>query len=195
MTALVSGTRQRLRAATADLHARVDALFPDGLDSADAYRRYVLGMHRFAVDHEVAIDAPPRQSSWLSQDLVALSLLPLPPLGRRVRIADPFARIGWAYVMAGSAMGARALLRDARRLGFDGRRGARFLERHADGDEWEALQPRLAALDAADEDQHAALARGARDAFACVHHCFTRSLEAVPTGDGRPLEMEKEDIA
>lgn len=188
MTALPAPTeradpaRQRLRASTADLHARVDGLFPNGLDSVPTYHRYLLGMHRFAADYEAAIAAAPRHSAWLAVDLHSLALRPLPPVGVMRARSDPAARLGWQYVMAGSALGARQLVRDARRLGFRADGGACFLERHADGDAWSGVQAGLAALA---EDGVARAIEGARAAFESVHACFARSFELFPATDAR----------
>lgn len=175
--------RLRLREATADLHAQVDGLFARGLDSVAAYRAYVLGMHRFAVDHEIAIGAMPRQSSWLVRDLVALSLPPLLATGRQAPVADHSARLGWEYVMAGSSLGARRLLRDARRLGFTASNGACFLDQHASGEDWTALLARLSACDPTDARRMALAEAGARDAFALVRLCFERSFDTLSRND------------
>lgn len=176
----VGAARARLREATRDLHADVDALFPQGLHTAHAYRRYVLGMHRYAVDHEIATGALPRASSWLAHDLVALSLLPLPAQGVRPPLIRQAECLGWDYVMAGSSMGARVLLRDAGRLGFDAHHGAAFLARHASGADWALVQSRLAELDVDDVRRMAAAEAGARAAFRLVRTCLERSFEALP---------------
>ena len=170
-----------LRAATADLHAGIDALFAGGLDSARQYRRYVLGMYRFAVDYEIAVDAPPRHSAWLASDLTWLSLDPLPAQGVRHPAPDAATRLGWRYVMAGSSMGARGLLRDARRLGHAEGHGATFLARHATSGEWSGLRECLQAFDADDAPRMTAAASGARDAFALVRACFERSFDRLPS--------------
>ena len=176
----IGAAHARLRAATAGLHAAVDELFPDGLASRDGYRRYVLGMHRFAVDYEIAVDAVPRHSAWLAADLTRLSLAPLAAHGERRATRDPAVRLGWRYVMAGSSMGARSLLRDARRLGYDEARGATFLARHAASGEWDALRTRLQALDVDDAPRMAGAEDGARTAFSLVRACFGRSFDRIP---------------
>jgi len=170
----------RLRAATADLHAGLDDMFAGGLDSPCGYRRYVLGMHRFALDYEVAVGSPPRHSAWLASDLHSLSLAPLPALG--VQRPAPLAsmRLGWHYVMAGSSMGARSLLRDALRLGYRDGHGATFLARHAASDEWDVLRERLQALDPADAPRMAEAEAGARAAFGLVQDCLRRSFDHIP---------------
>lgn len=175
-----SASRQRLREATADLHARVDGLFPMGIDTLDTYRGYVLGMHRFTVDMEIATARLPRQSSWLAQDLVTLSLPPLVARGVRRPLVDHTERLGWEYVMAGSSRGARQLVRDVRRLGVQAGHGACFLERHAaDQEDWAALLGRLGALDAADAQRMARAEAGARDAFSHVHACMLQAFDVL----------------
>lgn len=176
-----SPAHARLREATRALHAAVDGLFPRGLASLADYRRYVLGMHRFAADHERAVDAPPRRSAWLARDLSSLALHPLPALGACRPQPEQATRLGWEYVMAGSSLGARALLRDAGRLGLDPASGACFLERHATGDDWPALQARLRSLDAGDETRMAQAEAGARAAFARVRACFDRAFDRLPS--------------
>lgn len=171
-----TSSRHALRAATSTAHARIDAHFADGFRDRRAYAGYLLGMHRFAGDFEHALQRAPRLSAWLAEDLTALQLVPLAPAGTVPRVRGRCERAGWDYVMAGSSLGARGLLREARTLGFGGERGARFLERHAGGGDWPAVQSRLAAFDPADAQQQALVARGALAAFALADRCFTRAL-------------------
>ena len=177
----IGAAHARLRTATAGLHAEVDARFADGLDSARQYRRYVLGMHRFAVDFERAVGALPRHSAWLANDLTWLALDPLPAQGVQAAVADAATRLGWHYVMAGSSMGARGMLRDTRRLGHADGAGASFLSRHAASDEWSTLRADLQALDADDAPRMARAEAGAREAFARVRDSFERSFHRIPS--------------
>lgn len=176
--------RHWLRSGTADLHTSVDACFGDGVGTPHAYARYLVGMHRFAADYEIVVGIAPRFSFWLSDDLRTLRLTPLPPSGIRGLLADSDERLGWEYVMAGSSLGARHLLRGAQALGHVEEHGARFLGRHALGSEWRNVLDRLAAR-AASPSRPAALLRGARDAFGLVKSCFERSFDALP---GPPQE-------
>lgn len=171
----------RLRAATRGLHADVDRLFPAGLGAIDDYRRYLLGMHRFAADYEVAVDAVPRRSAWLARDLAALALPPLAADGVRTPEPGHALRLGWDYVMAGSSLGARMLARGVRQLGFDADRGACFLEHHAASDDWRDVLARLQAVAVGDEAHMADAEAGARTAFALVRDCFTRAFDRIPT--------------
>lgn len=175
--------RQYLRTATASLHAGVDGAFPDGLRDAPTYARYLIGMHRFALDFETATGVVPRHSYWLSRDLAALSLAPLAPVGIQPTIQDGAERAGWDYVMAGSSVGARHLVRGVRALGHDGAHGARFLEEHGRSDDWTRIQARLAAFDLHNAPQLARVVRGARDAFISVAASFDRSVQTTPAPD------------
>ncbi|MET0329462.1 MAG: biliverdin-producing heme oxygenase [Luteimonas sp.] len=178
--------RHVLRAGTSDLHARVDAHFADGLGTPEAYARYLVGMHRFAADFEIVIGALPRASYWLAGDLDDLSLAPLPPAGVRGFASDADERLGWEYVMAGSSLGARHLLRDVQALGHTEQTGARFLARHAGGTEWRNVLDRLTARSAYVDLPYTHLLQGARDAFLLVQVCFQRSFDAVPAPRKEP---------
>ncbi|MCD9004805.1 biliverdin-producing heme oxygenase [Luteimonas sp. XNQY3] len=179
--------RHRLRAGTSDLHARVDAWFANGLDTPLAYARYLVAMHRFASDFEIVVGALPRASYWLAGDLRDLSLTPLPPSGVRGYASDADERLGWEYVMAGSSLGARHLLRGVQALGHDGQSGARFLARHAGGDTWRTVLDRLAARSARTDLPTTGLLQGARDAFLLVQSCFERGFDAIPAPDAEPV--------
>jgi len=178
--------RHVLRAGTSDLHARVDACFADGLGTPLAYARYLVGMHRFAADFEIVVGAVPRSSYWLAGDLCDLSLTPLPPSGVRGYAGEADERLGWEYVMAGSSLGARHLLRGVQALGHDAQTGARFLARHAGGDAWRSVLDRLVARAAHTARPTTHLLQGARDAFLLVQSCFERSFDAIPAPHEEP---------
>lgn len=184
----VLDVRQFLRAGTSDLHARVDACFADGLTTPLAYARYLLGMHRFAADHEVVVDALPRLSFWLATDLQQLRLTPLPPSGYRGASNDPDERLGWDYVMAGSSVGARYLVRGAQALGHGEHDGARFLTRHAASSDWSNVLERLDACRDCAEPARRRMLQGARDAFLLVESCFQRSVAVMPAPFQEPAE-------
>jgi heme oxygenase len=179
-----------LRAATRDAHARVDGLFPEAIrDNAD-YRAYLRGMHRFAGDLAAAFILSSRRDgggrsarigaecaaacALLASDLVVLQAAPLPPRGAAPQLGDGASRLGWEYVFAGSAHGARLLLRGAHALGHDGSRGARFLAAHAEGAGWAGLLERI---DREGDDAAASLHRGANAAFAHAESCFLRARD------------------
>lgn len=154
-----------LREATAPYHARLDATLGGGFATNDDYAAYLRGMRGFVADaaHALGEDAMTAQlQAWLQTDCDALGLAPATqPDPQVLPAADDATRLGWEYVVAGSALGARFLLRDAGALGFAANHGACFLAGHAAGDDWQDVLRRLA-------DASAALSQvcgGAIDAF------------------------------
>ena len=185
-----SGARESLRDATAAQHAQVDSAFPDGLGTPQAYARYLRGMHRFALEFERATGHTPRHSRWLAQDLAAVGLAPLPVLQPQPPVHDADAATGWEYVMAGSSLGARYLVRAVRRLGHSAEHGARFLECHGTSDDWRQVQTRLVAFDVDDAPRLARLIGGARDAFTLVAACLARGSDPAPAQDTEEHALE-----
>lgn len=136
---------QQLRAHTAAAHARVDGGLADGLRSARDYTAYLEGMAEF-IDAAIAvIGAEP----WLveARHRIADDLGRAPSAPRRGAgdaLADPARVAGWRYVVAGSTLGARVLLRDARAIEDGAHRGRlAFLSTFTGGDAWPSC---LAAL-------------------------------------------------
>jgi heme oxygenase len=178
--------RSRLRAATRNAHARVDARFAGGLVSVAAYHAYLLGMDALLRACDAALQRTPPGGAWqpwsnderrrhLGADLAALGLHPAIAAPGMV-LASRGEAIGALYVIEGSALGARQLQQDATRLGFDGDRGAAFLSHHAGGPaRWPRFVAQLDALPAslAPALEAGALAGGdaARDAFQTSGDC------------------------
>lgn len=96
-------------------------------------------------------------------------------------------RLGWDYVMAGSSLGARHLLRGVQALGHTEQAGARFLARHAKGDTWRNVLERLRARSMHADLPRTRLLQGARDAFLLVQSCFERSFDAMPAPAEEPV--------
>ena len=107
----------------------------------------------------------------------ANSLLGLRDGRPEVPATREMARLGWRYVIAGSSLGARVLLRRAEALGFTDTHGASYLALHARGDAWRTLLATLESLrlNAAEETT---ACEGANEAFQCVEQC----LDAARTG-------------
>ena len=140
---------QQLRAHTAAAHARVDAGLGGGLRDVRAYRAYLAGMAEFLDAAIAAIGAEP----WLTgaRDRLAADLEGIPQDPRSVRATDaatvrradaatagdPARVAGWRYVVAGSTLGARLLLRDACAIDDGAHRGrTTFLAAFSGGDAW-----------------------------------------------------------
>jgi len=171
--------RWRLRDATAAAHARIDSQVGDAVADVSGYAAFLRGMHGF-VRHarQVLGDADDLVAceQALADDLAVLGHAPV-DVDLDGAATREMARLGWRYVIAGSSLGARLLLRRAQALGFDEARGARYLALHARGDAWRTLLSTLESLrlNAADE---ADACEGANDAFLCVEHC----LDAARSG-------------
>jgi heme oxygenase len=152
----IAAAHQFLRDETSAAHARVDAIVGGGLHSHSAYAAYVRGMERFIAASQQALPDPqPRLRAcreWLASDLSAMRIVALPEPRARPSAFDAVAQLGWEYVVAGAAIGARFLLRQAQALGYTAEHGARFLAGHAGGDHWPRFLTRLehTAIGAAD---------------------------------------------
>ncbi len=134
--------RHRLRTATQPRHAVLDTL-AGPIHNAAAYHTYLSGIAAFRTGAEQALKAAPRPEilgSWQPQTLTSLLLqdlsdlpLPLPPPVLMTPPDSTAATMGLLYVLEGSTLGARVLVRQANGLGFTGAFGARHLTVQADG--------------------------------------------------------------
>lgn len=173
--------RAALREGTRDLHARLDRRVADGFVDLDAYGRYLQAMHAFM---RAAAHAVPQQGDWntahacLADDLHALGVAPMSMADEATADCDA-ARIGWAYVVRGSSLGARVLLRAAQGVGADARGAARFLIGHAAASaDWPQFVDALDAHPHAADAQHRArMLAAARDAFHAADAAFSIAYE------------------
>ena len=170
--------RWRLRDATAEAHARLDACVGAALAHTDGYAAFLRGMQCFVGTAAQALDDQGlrRDAATLSADLADLDSVPLPV--QPVAAVDAVRATGWRYVLAGSSLGARVLLPRASRLGFDAEFGARYLALQAGSPAWRAF---LESLDA--DTPHTAAdgaIDGARAAFACAQDAMAAAFDAVP---------------
>ena len=157
--------RFALRAETADAHAALDAAVGPLADVA-AYRRYLRGLHAFRVTAEARLAG----AAWEPVPLAALIAADMADLGVEARApvaldapGGASEALGLAYVLEGSALGARLLQRDAQALGFGAESGARHLtEQTRDKARWSAF---CAALEAAPGYDGGAAAAAAMAAF------------------------------
>lgn len=176
----------RLRGATAAVHARVDARFPDGLLDAASHARYLRGMQRTvdAFERGAAYGAPdPASAPWLTParapllaaDLAELgldALAPAPAFG----FDDDAALLGALYVLEGSTQGARMMMHQLRQRPGP-LRGVHFLESHVrDPRRWRALLARLAEAPA-DGAAAASAESAALRTFALAEDSFALAAE------------------
>ncbi len=147
MSTPVPPTRsQRLKAATTDLHDRLDARIM-ALDPFAAPERYVRFLRVQQAFHDALAPlhtepalralipdlAERDRSAAIAADLRDVALPP-PALPDADPVpADLPAALGWLYVAEGSSLGAAFLIKAAQRIGFDSDHGARHLAGHPDG--------------------------------------------------------------
>ncbi|GBR11937.1 biliverdin-producing heme oxygenase [Acetobacter oeni] len=128
--------RLTLRMLTRDDHERLDHLIGP-LDSLTGYRRYLSGISAFRVAAERAVGAaewPAFLRGWQPAEVSPQMAADLADLGERMAPCPvmpvpggPAGLAGLLYVLEGSALGARVLVRRAGVLGLSGTFGARHL--------------------------------------------------------------------
>lgn len=173
-----------LRIATADAHARIDAIVGGGVHSHVGYAAYLRGMQQLVA---VALGALPGHGDLelhaerLASDVAALRIAPLPlsASDASAPVGDPVARMGWEYVISGASVGARYLLRQVRALGYSPDHGAAFLAGHAGGDDWPRFLARLAQAELS-PPQRRHLCSAALSAFAAAERAFLAAHHPSP---------------
>lgn len=137
-----------LREVTAEAHADLEALVGE-LQDLSAYKRYVAGLSAFRAPVETSFASadwtafgdwrPTLIGRSLAADRIDLGLAGA-AAGPPAFSADYSARIGTLYVLEGSSLGARLILRTVRPLGLTEKFGARHLHRQAATlDNWHAF--------------------------------------------------------
>ncbi|SFV28966.1 heme oxygenase [Devosia crocina] len=123
--------RSALRAETSDLHDQLDQQVGE-FASEEGYADYVVNTHRFRSTIEPRL---PSSVLWqvtpltpaLGEDLRDLGRLPDVQAAPPFDFSDENGAIGAFYVLEGSGVGARILLKRARALGMSENHGARHL--------------------------------------------------------------------
>lgn len=162
--------RRFLRDETNELHRELDAIV-GGFSNRAEYARFLQGTfcHRAPVEAALLGCTAQPSSRWprtllpeLKADLAGLSI-PLPTTEPFHLSNDMAAFLGAAYVLEGSALGARVLVKGVEGLGFGPEFGARYLSAQAASlDSWREL---LAALEGLDRQGWGAAAQSARAVF------------------------------
>lgn len=177
--------RSFLREETSELHRELDAIVGVFLNRA-AYARFLQGTFRHRAPVEAALlnaDAA-RISPWRPRRLLPELEADLANLSLQRPAAAPFhlsndmaAFLGAAYVLEGSALGARVLVKGVDTLGFGPDYGARYLSAQAGSlDSWRTL---LIALGELDRQTWDAAAHAGRAVFLHAIQAFT-SEELAP---------------
>ncbi|RYE34766.1 MAG: heme oxygenase [Hyphomicrobiales bacterium] len=170
--------RTFLRDETNELHRELDAIV--GVFSSRAeYASFLKGTYRHRAPVEAALrDAAVETSPWRSRKLLPELTADLADLALPLPAADPFhlsndiaALLGAAYVLEGSALGARVLVKGVEHLGFGPDFGARYLSAQAGSlDRWRAV---LVALEGLDRPAWDAAAQSAKSVFRHAIQAFT----------------------
>jgi heme oxygenase len=173
--------RLHLRAQTQQCHVELDSAI-GAIETPAAYGRYVRAIHAFrtAAEELLSTPLPPAFEDWrptilaplLQADLIdieesspAPSSLDMPD--------DMSSHIGLLYVLEGSALGARVVLKCATDLGFTDTYGARHLARQASSlANWREF---LALLEQMPEIDWQLAADGAIATFACARDAVRRA--------------------
>lgn len=181
------GNRFILRDATREDHEALDAIVGP-FSSRASYLRYLEGMAHFRARLEPVLDDARYDESFegwraglilpeLRRDLADLGGS-MPPLGRQFRSAgDRAGLFGMLYVLEGSAIGARLLMKRAAELGYTAAFGARHLAAQtARPESWTRFVRLLDALSPQGMEQ---AVRSARMTFAAAIEAFggTVSIE------------------
>ncbi|WP_293801337.1 biliverdin-producing heme oxygenase [uncultured Bosea sp.] len=171
--------RSFLRDETNELHRELDAIVGVFSNRAE-YVRFLQGTFRHRAPVEAALlnaDAA-RIASWQPRQLLPELETDLADLALPLPAAEPFhlsndmaSYLGAAYVLEGSALGARVLVKGVDALGFGSECGARYLSAQAGSlESWRAI---LVALDGLDRLAWEAAARAARAVFLHAIQAFT----------------------
>jgi heme oxygenase len=153
--------RSALRAGTSALHQQLDDAAGE-FDSLATYGRFVQRTHRFrsAVESWLETQA---DDQWLVDPVAHLAAADLSDLGLEAE-AQAARRLGVFYVLEGSALGARLLVRRAEALGLSEAHGARHLSHQAaDHERWRRFVHLLGAVPTDWQDD---VLTGANSAFA-----------------------------
>lgn len=179
-------TLAALRAATRPAHEAIDGAFAGGLRSIDDYRRYLRALLPLAhwLDASWRRDWPPHLACWHDPGRIDSLHADLAALGDAPATATPVASasvaewMGGCYVIEGSALGARLLVRDVAAIPWANGDGPPrgFLDRHlGDRGRWPRFRATLGAIGPGDRPD---TLRGARHGFALVAAALAR--------EGRP---------
>jgi heme oxygenase (biliverdin-IX-beta and delta-forming) len=153
----VNQRRFALRAATSVAHAALEHEIGE-IATREDYSRYLRAMTRFRGAIEPRLEAfdgaelfkPTMIRDCLIEDCGDLGVTGLAPLTTTIDGAGEH-RLGVAYVLEGSSLGAALLIKAAKALGFDGAHGARHLTRQVERrSNWTAFVDHLDRLPAVD---------------------------------------------
>jgi heme oxygenase len=177
----VAGRWQRLKAATAATHDRLDERIMSAGAFADRarYGRFAQMQHAFHREIDALYSNPQldallpdlkgrRRLDHVAQDLADLGIAPLAPQRPPVfgMDADIPTALGWLYVAEGSNLGAAFLIKEAQKLGLTEEFGARHLAGAPEGRglHWRTFTAALDGIEIGEAEEGRVIA-GAEAAF------------------------------
>ncbi|NHN88559.1 biliverdin-producing heme oxygenase [Acetobacter conturbans] len=165
--------REHLRSATRSRHAALDQLIGP-ITTEQAYHRYLCGIAAFRISVEPRLSdivvwpdilgtwRPTRLAEYLHTDLDVLGLAIDSPLSR-LDVSNTSSLLGILYVLEGSVLGARFLVRQVAAAGVEEHSGARHLSLQASSvDNWKHF---LTCLEKAEDFDRVLAAQAACDTF------------------------------
>lgn len=179
-----------LRQATKEIHAELEGIV-DRLGFFDSPRRYgdyLRRLHSFYRQLEASISGDARRSlaawsltdriGWLTRDLEALALEPLPfdsSRDQRKPFHDRARALGALYVLLGASLGARVLIEKAERLLPEGGEGRTYLSGVGAQSNWNRFLDHLELERAISTDE---MCRGAVETFVSIREHLLRTEAA-----------------
>ena len=171
--------RNHLRIATREAHEQLDAMV-GSLDSRAAYRSYLAGIagFRLPVEHRITEAGNPYATDLIGAE-IGLDLAHMdvtPPLSGEFELPrGESAMLGLLYVIEGSALGARLLVRYAEAIGLDEASGAAHLFRQAGNlSGWKSF---VEALESAEDYDARSALDSALSTFAFARRAFALAQE------------------
>ncbi len=177
---MVEDRRFALKRATNEAHERVEGVVRDAgmFETREGFRRYLAAIYEMRVRYERLLDLNQAERVWtdyptrkiaglIAEDIEDLGGIPMSsePADKKTYSAGEL--LGMLYVLEGSSLGARVLVKSVADMGLSASFGARHLFRQAeDRGAWRSF---LDALSASPEPPCHDTARATFDAFAAAY--------------------------
>lgn len=184
--------RLMLRYATSASHAELEDAV-GSLHTLDDYARYLRGSLAFRVPVERALQQlswpeifgawrPTTIASLLERDLGDIGITaasPHPATNIAPMSFDTPSLLGTLYVLEGSALGARLLLKEAAKLNLSAAHGAAHLARQSTSDTWRSF---VGIVECAPDTMMPSVLHAANDMFKAARSAFTGLDDAKQNG-------------
>lgn len=172
--------RFALKRATNEAHDRVESVVRDAgmFETRDGFRRYLAATYEMRARYERLLDSNHAERVWVdypgrkiadlvAQDIADLGGVAIAPEADDKKTCSAGELLGVMYVLEGSSLGARILVKSVAEMGLSSSFGARHLFKQAeDRGAWRSF---IAAMDASPEAPSHDTARATFDAFAAAY--------------------------